>query len=84
MDNKFNEVFPAFDLHNKKISPSSWIINIFPSRFSFYSSNKCSKNNLIAHSHQLDELTIISSSDPSYALAVTDASIKNNVVTFIA
>ena len=31
MDNRFNEIFPAFDLYNKEFSPSSWIINIFPS-----------------------------------------------------
>ena len=31
MDNRFNEVFFAFDPHNKELSPGSWIIDIFPS-----------------------------------------------------
>ena len=46
MDNRFNKVFPVFDLINKELSPSSHIINIFPSHFSFYSSNKWSENSL--------------------------------------
>ena len=83
MDNRFNKVFPVFDPYNKEFSPGSQIIDIFPSWFSFHFSNKCSKNNLIAYSYQLDELTIIFSLDPSYILVVTDASIKNNVVTSI-
>ena len=83
MDNRFNKVFSVFDPYNKEFSPGSQIIDIFPSWFSFHFSNKCSKNNLIAYSYQLDELTIIFSLDSSYILVVTDASIKNNVVTFI-
>ena len=43
IDNKFNEIFPAFDPHNKEFSSSSWIIDIFPSQFSFHFSNKCSE-----------------------------------------
>ena len=35
MDNRFNKVFPSFDPHNKEFSPSSWIIDIFPSWFFF-------------------------------------------------
>jgi len=84
VDNRFNKVFPVFDPHNKEISSGSQIINIFPSQFSFHFSNKSSKNNLIAYSHQLDELTIVFSLDSSYTLVVTDASIKNNVITSIA
>jgi len=84
MYNRFNKIFPAFDPYNKEFSPSSWIIDIFPSQFSFHSFNKHSENNLISRLHQLDDLTIASSSDPSYALVVTDTSIKNNVATSIA
>ena len=83
MNNRFNKVFPAFDPLNKEFSPGSQIIDIFPSQFSFHSSNRCSKNNYIACLCQLDELTIVSSLDPSYALVVTDTSIKNNVATSI-
>ena len=51
MDNRFNKVFPTFDLYNKKFSPSSWIIDLFPSHFSFYSLNKCSDDKLKLCSH---------------------------------
>ena len=84
MDNRFNEVFFAFDPHNKEFSPGSWIIDIFPSWFYFHLFNKCSKNNLISQLYQLDDLMIISSLDSSYTLVVTDTSIKNNVTTSIA
>ena len=40
IDNRFNKVFSVFNPLNKVFSPSSHIIDIFPSCFSFYSSNK--------------------------------------------
>ena len=40
MDNRFNEVFSSFDLFNKEFAPSSWLIDIFSSQFSFYLSSK--------------------------------------------
>ena len=83
IDNRFNKVFSVFDSHNKEFSPGSQIINIFPSQFSFHFSNKYSKNNLISWLHQLDNLMIISSSDFSYTLVVTDTSIKNYIATSI-
>ena len=84
IDNRFNEVFPAFDILNKNFSTGSYIIDILPSCFSFHSSNKQSINSLIFQLHQLDEVVIVSSLDPFYALIITDASIKNNVTTSIA
>ena len=84
MDNRFNEVFPSFDLLNKKFAPGSQIIDIFPSHFSFHSFNKHSDKNLKTCSHQLNNISIVFSLDLSYALIVTDASIKNNIVTSIA
>ena len=84
MDNKFNKVFPSFDLHNFKFSLGSRIIDIFSSYFSFHSFSKYSKDNLISSSQQLNNWAIVSSEDPSYALIVTDISIKNNVAISIA
>ena len=84
MNNRFNEVFSLFDPHNQEFSPSSRIIDTFSSQVSFYSFNKHSKDNLTSHSHQLDNLSIVTFLDPSYALVVTDASIKNNMATSIA
>ena len=84
MDNRFNKVFSSFDLLNSEFSPSPRIIDIFSSCFSFYSFSKYSKDNLISHSQQLDNLAIIFSKDLPYTLIVTDASIKNNMATSIA
>jgi len=53
IDNRFNEVFPAFDLLHKEFSPGSHIIDIFPSCFSFHPFNKLSINNLIFQSSPL-------------------------------
>ena len=83
MDNRFNEVFSSFDPYNSEFSPSSRIIDIFSSYFFFNSFNKYNKDNLISQLYQLDNLAIMSSEDPLYALDVTNASIKNNIVTFI-
>ena len=83
MDNRFNEVFSSFDLLNKKFSPSSCLIDIFPSCFSFYPFNKYSSNNLEDCSHQLNNIAIILSLNHSYALVISDTGIKNNVATSI-
>ena len=55
INNRFNEVFSAFDLFDKEISPGSYIIDIFPSFFSFHPSSKQSINSLIS---QLSPLQI--------------------------
>ena len=60
MDNGFNKVFPLFDPLNKEFFPGLCIIYIFPSHFFFYPYNKCSDNNLKAHSWQLDNIEIMS------------------------
>jgi len=40
MNNRFNKVFPSFDLLNVEFSPGSCLIDIFPSCFSFHSYTK--------------------------------------------
>jgi len=84
IDNRFNEVFPSFDPLNLEFTPGCRIIDSFSSHFSFHSFNKHSNESLILCSHQLDEMTIISSENLLHALVITDTSIKNNVATSIA
>jgi len=84
MDNRFNEVFPLFDLFNKEFSPGSHFINIFHSCFLFHCSNKQSDQGIKSHICLLNNITIKSSSDPSYALIVSNASIKNNIAISIS
>jgi len=57
---------------------------MFNSRFSFHLFSKYSDQNLKSHIQQLDNLALESSSTPSNALVITDASIKNNVATSIS
>jgi len=83
MNNRFNKVFPLFDLHNPELSFSTRIIDTFSSCFSFHLFNKHSKDSLISHSCQLDNLVIVSSKDPSYTLIVTDTSIKFDMTTSV-
>ena len=76
-------LYPSFDSLNKEFTPSSHIIDIFPSQFLLYPFNKYSNINLNICSYQLNNISITSSLYLSYALIVTDASIKNNIVTSI-
>ena len=83
MDNRFNEVFPSFNLFNKEFAPGYQLINVFSSHFSFYTSNKQSNKNLKVHIQSLDNITLYSSSDSSVALMVSDTIIKNYIATSI-
>ena len=83
MNNRFNKVFPSFDPLNIEFSPSSRLIDVFPSRFSFHPFIKCKDNSLEDHSHQLNDIAIMSLLNYSYVLVISDAGIKNNVVTSI-
>ena len=83
MDNCFNEVFSLFDPLNPEISLGSKIIDIFSSHFSFYFFSKHKDQNFKSWIQQLDKVAFKSSSSPSSALVITDASVKNNVVTSI-
>jgi len=84
MDNRFNKIFSSFDPLNKEFFPGSYLIDTFPSHFSFHPFNKYNNNNLEDCSHQLDNITITSLLNHSYALVISDAGIKNNVAISIA
>ena len=84
MDNRFNKVFPLFYPLNTEFSPSSYLINVFPSYFSFHPFIKHNDNNLEDCSHQLNDIAIMSSLNHLHALIISNASIKNNVATSIA
>jgi len=40
MDNRFNEVFPSFDLFNKEFALDHCLIDVFSNCFSFHTPNK--------------------------------------------
>ena len=83
MDDRFNEVFLAFDPLNKKFSPSSRIIDSFSNYFLFHSFKISSNKTFKTCLHLLNNLIISSSLDFSHVLMVTNTSIKNNATTSI-
>ena len=84
MNNRFNEIFPSFVLFSSKFSSEDRLIDIFPSCFSFHSSNEKSKESLKTHLCNLDNITLQASADSQSAIIVLDTSIKNQVGTSIA
>ena len=84
MDNRFNKVFPSFDMFNKEFTPNHHLIDIFLNHFSFYTSSIQSNKSLNVHIQALNNIALTSLSDFSIALVVSDTSIKNQVVTSIS
>ena len=84
MDNRFNKVFPSFDLFNKEFTLGHHLIDVFSNCFSFHTPNKQSDTNLKVHIQFLNNIALNSSLEPSVALVVSDASIKNHIATSIA
>jgi len=72
-----------FDPLNPEFSPGNRIIDIFASCFFFHTFSKCNDKDLNKHIQQLDDLAIKASGIPSIAFVVSDASVKNNIVTSI-
>ena len=59
-------------------------INNFPSCFSFYVANRKNSTSLCNHFKALNSIVKNSVFNPHTAIAITDASIKNNIATFIS
>jgi len=82
-NNRLNRVFSSFNPFNNKFSPRNRLINIFPSHFSFHSTNRRNKKSIKVHICKLDEITFQVFLDSKTAMVILDASIKNQVTTFI-
>jgi len=81
MNNRFNGIFPSFTPFYSELSPGHRIIDNFSDHFVFNLHSKQKDNR--AHAHQLDNMVIKVSSSSSTAIVVTNASIKNDIVTLI-
>jgi len=81
MDNRINGIFLSFSSLHFELSPGHRVIDNFSDCivFNLHSKQKEDKN----HACQLNNIVIESSSSPSTAIVVTDASIKNNTAIFI-
>ena len=84
IDNRFNEVFLAFDPINSKFHSSNRITDLFPNCFSFYLFSRNSNHSFKSCIQKLNALVIESFSSLSNTLVITDASVKNNVASSIA
>ena len=84
IDNRFNEVFPAFDPLNPELQSGNRVIDTFSNCFSFHSFSRSNNPSFKSCLQQLDTLAIESSFSSSNALIITDASVKNNVASSIA
>ena len=80
-NNKVYGIFSSFSPLHPELAPGSRIIDNFSDCFSFNLTNKKEKDKICFQ--QLDEIVLQSSSSPSMAIIVTDASIKNNIATSI-
>ena len=80
-NNKLYGIFSSFSPLYLELFPGSRIIDNFSDCFSFNLATR-NKNDKICF-QQLDNMVLESSSSPSTAIIVTDASIKNNITTSI-
>ena len=84
MDNRFNKKFSSFSLFSCEFSLGNRLIDIFPSHFSFHSSNRKSKESLKTYFCNLNNITLQASTNPQLVVVVSNASIKNYAATLIA
>ena len=83
-NNRLNGVFNSFDSFNNKFSPGNRLIDIYPSHFTFHHSDRKNSNTRKTHLYHLNEIVFSTSIDPKMAFVISDASLKNQVVTSIA
>ena len=83
-NNRLNGVFHSFNPLSIEFSPEHRLIDIFSSCFSFHHLDWKGKESKKAHLHILDELILQTLPETNMAVVVSDASIKNQVATFIA
>ena len=70
IDNRFNEVFLAFDPTNPKFHPGNKIMDLFPNCFSFHLFSRSSDCSFKSHIQQLNVLAIESSFSSSDTLVI--------------
>ena len=82
--NKSHGIFPSFSPLNPEFSPGHRIMDNFSDCFFFKLVNKKEKEKDKICVQELDNMVLCSSSLPHTALVITDASINNDIITFIS
>ena len=80
MNNKHNEFSLSFSFFNEEFKPGNCLIDLFSDCFSFHSHFP----NIKKHIEKLDDKTFRASSNPSSAIIISDASIKNHITMLIS
>ena len=83
IDNRYNKFFPAFSLLDKEFSLVNCLCDSFPNHASFHSRPQ-NFQNLKIQIHKLNNIIITFSLDSLLCIVVSDASIRNCVVTSIS
>jgi len=81
---KSNGIVPSFSFLDPEFSPGHRIIDHFSNHFSFNLVNRKEKEIHKIHAQELNEMVLNNSSIPNTTLVITNASIKNNIATFIS
>ena len=83
-NNHLNEIFPAFDSLNRKISLGFHLIDTFHNCFSFHSVNQKDANTRIIYHNKPDNIYKNSLISQNTVLVISNTSIKNNITTSVS
>jgi len=83
VNNRLNRVFPSFIPFSSEFLPGNRLIDIYPSCFSFHSTDKHEEGRKV-YIQKLNDLTLQMLDDSKTAIDISNASIKNQVATSIA
>ena len=79
MHNSHNELLPFFSFFDEEFDLGNWLFDSFSDQFSSYSHSSKIKN----HIRNFNDITFRASFNLSSSIVISDASIKNHVVTSI-
>ena len=82
-NNWLNEIFPSFNSLNKELSLGFCLVDTFFGHFSFHPVNQKDTNIKITHCNRFDSIYEDSLIDQNTVSIISDASVKNNVITLV-
>ena len=83
INNRLNRILSSFNSLSNEFSPSSRLIDIFPSWLLFYLSNQVSKDSRVVYICKLNKYILHTLTDLKMVVVVSDTSIKNQIATSI-
>ena len=79
-----NRIFPPLNFLNIEFYPENRLTDSFSSCFSFYKTDCSLEESKSHHCSHLDSIMLNASYDSSTVIIISDASIKNNIITIKA